>query len=448
MLTPDQARDIAVRLVEQARAAGATAADAMLMADRSSSVSVRLGELEDVSRSEGQEIGLRVFDGQRSATISSSDLSSEALATLVERALAMAREAPEDPFAGLAPAELLLRDEPPELDTFDGEEPEPAALRARALAAEEAARAVPGVANSNGASASASASTVALATSGGFAGAYRASGFSNSASVVAGEGGAMQRDYAYHSARHLSDLEEAEAIGRRAGERAAARVGPVKPEPGRYPIIFDPRVATSLLGHLVGAITGSGIARGTSFLLGKLGERVFAPGVTVRDDPHRPRGLRSRPFDGEGLPARPLDLIGDGVLQTWLAESAAARQLGIAPTGHAVRGVGGAPGAGPSNLSLQPGPRSREELLAAFPRAILVTELIGQGVNGVTGDYSRGAAGFLVEGGEVGRPVAEITIASNLIEMFRTLEPGSDLHYRRGVDAPTVLVPEMTVAAG
>jgi PmbA protein len=448
MLTPDQARDIAVRLVEQARAAGATAADAMLMADRSSSVSVRLGELEDVSRSEGQEIGLRVFDGQRSATISSSDLSSEALATLVERALAMAREAPEDPFAGLAPAELLLRDEPPELDTFDGEEPEPAALRARALAAEEAARAVPGVANSNGASASASASTVALATSGGFAGAYRASGFSNSASVVAGEGGAMQRDYAYHSARHLSDLEEAEAIGRRAGERAAARVGPVKPEPGRYPIIFDPRVATSLLGHLVGAITGSGIARGTSFLLGKLGERVFAPGVTVRDDPHRPRGLRSRPFDGEGLPARPLDLIGDGVLQTWLAESAAARQLGIAPTGHAVRGVGGAPGAGPSNLSLQPGQRSREELLAAFPRAILVTELIGQGVNGVTGDYSRGAAGFLVEGGEVGRPVAEITIASNLIEMFRTLEPGSDLHYRRGVDAPTVLVPEMTVAAG
>jgi PmbA protein len=448
MLTPDQARDIAVRLVEQARAAGATAADAMLMADRSSSVSVRLGELEDVSRSEGQEIGLRVFDGQRSATISSSDLSSEALATLVERALAMAREAPEDPFSGLAPAELLLRDEPPELDTFDGEEPEPAALRARALAAEEAARAVPGVANSNGASASASASTVALATSGGFAGAYRASGFSNSASVVAGEGGAMQRDYAYHSARHLSDLEEAEAIGRRAGERAAARVGPVKPEPGRYPIIFDPRVATSLLGHLVGAITGSGIARGTSFLLGKLGERVFAPGVTVRDDPHRPRGLRSRPFDGEGLPARPLDLIGDGVLQTWLAESAAARQLGIAPTGHAVRGVGGAPGAGPSNLSLQPGQRSREELLAAFPRAILVTELIGQGVNGVTGDYSRGAAGFLVEGGEVGRPVAEITIASNLIEMFRTLEPGSDLHYRRGVDAPTVLVPEMTVAAG
>ena len=448
MLTPDQARDIAVRIVEQAQAAGASAADAMLIADRSSSVSVRLGELEDVSRSEGQEIGLRVFDGQRSATISSSDLSGEALATLVERALAMAREAPEDPFAGLAPPELLLREPPPELDSFDGEEPEPAALRARALAAEEAARAVPGVANSNGASASASASTVALATSGGFAGAYRASGFSNSASVVAGEGGTMQRDYAYHSARHLADLEEAEAIGRRAGERAAARVGPVKPEPGRYPIIFDPRVATSLLGHLVGAITGSGIARGTSFLLGKLGERVFAPGLTVRDDPHRRRGLRSRPFDGEGLPARPLDLVADGVLQTWLAESAAARQLGIAPTGHAVRGVGGAPGAGPSNLSLQPGPRSREQLLAVFPRAILVTELIGQGVNGVTGDYSRGAAGFLVEGGEIGRPVAEITIASNLIEMFRTLEPGSDLHYRRGVDAPTVLVPEMTVAAG
>jgi PmbA protein len=448
MLTPDQARDIAVRLVEQAQAAGATAADAMLMADRSTGVSVRLGELEDVSRSEGQEIGLRVFAGQRSATISSSDLSQEALGTLVERALAMAREAPEDPFAGLAPSELLQRGAAADLDAFDSEEPEPAALRLKALVAEKAARAVAGVTNSNGASASASASTVALATSGGFAGAYQASGFSNSASVVAGEGGAMQRDYAYHSARHLADLEEAEAIGRRAGERAAARVGPAKPEPGRYAVIFDPRVASSLLGHFTAAITGSSIARGTSFLLGKLGERVFASGVTVRDDPHRQRGLRSRPFDGEGLPVRTLDLVADGVLTTWLAESAAARQLGLPPTGHAVRGVGGAPGAGPSNLSLQPGGRSRQELLAAFPRAILVTELIGQGVNGVTGDYSRGAAGFLVEGGEIGRPVAEITIASNLREMFATLEPASDLRYRRGVDAPTVLVPEMTVAAG
>ena len=448
MLNPDQARDIAARLIEQALKAGATAADAMLMAENSSGVSIRLGELEDVHRSEGQEIGLRVFDGQRSASVASSDLSPEALDVLVERAVAMAREAPEDPFAGLAPQDLLLRGAAPELDAFDPQEPDPAALRRLAAEAENAARAVAGVTNSNGGSASASSSTVALATSGGFAGAYRASGFSNSASVVAGEGGSMQRDYAYHSARHFADLEAPEDIGRRAGERAAARVNPIKPEPGRYAVIFEPRVASSLLGHFSAAITGSSIARGTSFLLGKLGERIFAPGIIIRDDPHRPRGLRSRPFDGEGLPVQAIDLVADGILTSWMMDSASARQLGFKPTGHATRGISGAPGAGPSNLSLQPGTRSRDELLAAFPRAILVTELIGQGVNGVTGDYSRGAAGFLVEGGEIGRPVAEITIASNLLEMFATLEPASDLRYRRGVDAPTVLVPEMTVAAG
>lgn len=447
MLTPDQARTIAEKLVEQATKAGATAADAMLAADSSSSVAVRLGELEDVSRSEGQEIGLRVFDGQRSATVASSDLSKEALAELVQRAVAMAREAPEDPFAGLAPSDLLLRGEAPDLQAFDPAEPAPAALRARALSAEDAARSVAGVTNSNGGSASASASTVALATSGGFSGAYRASGHSTSASVVAGEGSAMQRDYAYHSARHLEDLEDPEAIGRRAGERAAARVGATKIAPGRMPVLFDPRVATSLIGHFVAAINGSAIARQTSFLLGKLGERVFAPGITIHDDPLRLRGLRSRPFDGEGLPSRPMNLVEDGVLTTWLADSAAARQLGISPTGHAARGIGGAPGASPSNLTMLPGKRSREDLLQAFPRAILVTELIGQGVNGVTGDYSRGAAGFLVTGGEIGAPVSEITIASNLLDMFANLEPGSDLEIRDGIDSPTILVPEMTVAS-
>jgi PmbA protein len=448
MLTHEQAQDIATRLVELARKNGASAADAMLVADMSSGVSVRLGELEDVSRSEGQEVGLRVFDGQRSASVASSDFSEEALSGLVERAIAMAREAPEDPYAGLAPTELLLEGAAPDLDGFDPYEPQPAELRAMALRAENAARGVEGVTNSNGGSASASRSTVALATSGGFAGAYRSSGFSVSASVVAGEGAAMQRDYDYHSARHFADLDDAEKIGRQAAERAVARVGPTKPEPGRYPVLFDPRVSTSLLGHLSGAISGAAVARGTSFLLERLGDRVFAPGVTIRDDPHRLRGLRSRPFDGEGLPVRAVDIVADGVLTTWLADSAAARQLGIAPTGHAARGVSGAPGAAPSNLMLLAGNRTREELLAAYPRAILITELIGQGVNGVTGDYSRGASGFLIEGGEIVRPVAEITVASNLKEMFATLEPGSDLELRRGIDAPTVLIPEMTVAAG
>jgi PmbA protein len=447
MMTPDAAQDLAQQLVAKALRAGATAADVMLGANGASGVSVRLGELEDVDRSESEEAGLRVFVGRRSASVASSDLSAEALDGLVERAVTMAREAPEDPYAGLAPPELLLRGAWPDLDAFDPVEPSPAKLRARALAVEAAARGVAGVSNSNGGSASWSSSVVALATSGGFAGAYRASGHSTSASVVAGEGGGMQRDYAYHSARHLGDLEEAEAIGRRAGERAVARLNPVKPDSGKMAVIFDPRVASSLLGHFSVAITGAAIARQTSFLLGKLGERVFAPGVIIRDDPHRRRGLRSRPFDGEGLPTKVMDLVADGVVTSWLAESASARQLGIQPTGHAARGTGGAPGASVSNLTLQPGERSRDELLRSVPRAILVTELIGQGVNGVTGDYSRGAAGFLVTGGEIGPAVAEITIAGNLLEMFRTLEPASDLQIRQGIDAPTVLIPEMTVAS-
>ncbi len=448
MLSVSKAQDKAEKLVEQARVAGAEAADAIYIGERSSGVQVRKSALEDVHRSEGEEIGLRVFLGTKSASVSSSDFGEEALSALVGRVLAMAGEAPEDPFAGLAPAELLMTGGLPDLDNWDGAEPEPSALKARALAAEGAALAVAGVTNSNGATATASASTIALATSHGFAGAYRASGHSCSASVIAGEGASMQRDFSWHSARHAADLDDPAEIGRRAGERAVARIGNVKLAPGKLPVIFEPRVAATLLGHFVAAISGSAIARKTSFLLDRLGEPVFAKGITVHDDPLRQRGLRSRAFDGEGLPVKAMDIVADGVLTSWLAASADARQLGIAPTGHAVRGVSGAPGAGPSNLFLAAGARSREQLLAAFPRAILVTELIGQGVNGVTGDYSRGAAGFLIEHGEIAGPVAEITIASNLKDMFATLEPGSDLRFRRGVDSPTVLVPEMVVASG
>ena len=427
--------------------AGASAADAMIGVSRSSSISVRLGQLEDVDRSESFEVGLRLFAGQRSATVSTANLDPAGFAELADRALAMARQAPEDPYAGLADPALLGRDEPPALDLFDPTEPDLAELRARAAEAEDAARAVVGVTNSNGGSAGAGSSLVALATSTGFARAVRSSHHSISASVVAGEAGALQRDYAYHGTRHLSDLEPASDVGRRAGERAVARLNPVRPESGPCAILFDPRVSSSLLGHLVASVTASAVARRTSFLLDALGEQVFARGVTVRDDPTRVRGLRSRAFDGEGLPCRPLDLIADGVLTSWLAESASARQLGIAPTGHAGRSVGGSPGAGPSNLTLLPGKRSREELLRSVPRAILVTELIGQGVNPVTGDYSRGAAGFLVEGGEIGPAVSEITIAGNLKDMFLALEPADDLMLRQGIDAPTLLVPEMTVAS-
>jgi len=335
----------------------------------------------------------------------------------------------------------------PFLDAIDEYDPDPAELRARALSAEQAALAVSGVTNSNGASASASRSSVALATSGGFSGAYRSSSFGCGVSVIAGEGSGMQRAHRSHSTRHQSDLENAEDIGREAGERAVAKLNPGRPKAGRYAILFDSRVSATLLGGLAGAISGSSIASKTSFLQDKLGERIFAKGVTIVDDPLRLRGLRSRPFDGEGLRVSRRELIADGVLTSWMATSADARQLGIAPTGHAARGAGGAPGASPSNLFIKAGARSREELLAAFPEAVLVTEMIGHGTNLVTGDYSRGASGFMVRNGEIAEPVAEITIASNLLHMFAKLEPGSDLEFRRGIDAPTILIPEMTVGA-
>ncbi len=448
MLSVEQARSTAESLVSRAIAAGADAADAIYSGDRSGSVQVRLGELEHVGRSEHEEVGLRLFIGSKSATASTSDFSPDALAELVARAMAMAAEAPDDPYAGLAPADMLQRGAAPDIDSHDPGEPDPQTIRNRALDAERAALAVPGVTNSSGGSAGSSASTIALATSSGFVGAWRSTGYSCSASVIAGEGAGMQRDHAWHSARHDEDLDPTEEIGRLAGERAVARIGSVKPKPGRYPVLFDPRVASSLLGHLAGAITGSSVARKASFLQDRLGTRIFSEGVTLIDDPLRRRGLRSRPFDGEGLAVARTEIVADGLLRTWLADSASARQLGIAPTGHASRGVGGAPGAGPSNFYLAPGTRSRDQLLAAFPQAVLVTELIGHGVNPVTGDYSRGAAGFMVRDGEITEPMSEMTIASNLIEMFATLEPASDLELRRGIDSPTLLVPEMTVAAG
>jgi PmbA protein len=447
MLSPDQARVVAEDIVERGIRAGATAADAIYVGNRSSGVEVRLGELDSVQRSEGEEIGLRLFIGQRSATAASSDLSDEALRLLVERCLAMAGEAPEDPYAGLAPPELLHSGDGPALDSDDGLDPDPEELRSRALEAERAALAVSGVTNSSGGAATASAATVALATSGGFSGAYRSSAHGCSMTAVAGEGSAMQRDHEWHSARHLEDLEAAAQIGRRAGERAVARVGAARPKPGKYPVIFDPRVSSTMLSHLAGAINGSGIARRTSFLQDKLGAPIFAAGVSIIDEPLRCRGLRSRPFDGEGVRVERKALVEGGVLMSWIAESASARQLGIQPTGHAARGTGGAPAAAPSNLYMAAGTRTREDLLAAFPDALLIVELIGQGVNGVTGDYSRGAVGFMVRGGEIAEPVAEITVASNLIDMFATLEPASDLEFRRGTDAPTILIPEMTVGA-
>jgi PmbA protein len=446
MLTPEAARDRAHDIVSRARAAGADAADAVLGASASIEVSVRLGALEDVGRSEEEELGLRVFVGRRSASVSSSDLSIAAMDVLVERAVAMAREAPEDQYSGLAPEDRLMTGAIPDLDLSDGGDAHPASLKEVSLAAEDAARAVPGVTNSEGGGASASQVAWALATSHGFSGSYGTTSYGLSASVLAGSGGAMQRDYAYHSARHRAQLDSAEDIGRKAGERAVARISPGKLASGAMPVVFDPRVGASLIGHLVGAISGASIARGTSFLLGKLGERIFAEGIHIVDDPLRPRGLRSRPFDGEGLSVSATDIVQDGVLQTWLLESASARQLGLQPTGHAARGGAGAPGVSTTNTHLANGQVSRDALIADIEHGIYITELIGMGVNGVTGDYSRGASGFRIEDGQITGPVDEFTIAGNLGEMFLNLTPANDLEFRYATNVPTLRIDGMMVA--
>jgi PmbA protein len=446
MLTTKEAEARAAALVERARRAGADAADALYYADASTAVQVRLGALEDVSRAEGEAMSLRFFVGQRSASVTSSDLSDEALAALVERAGAMAREAPEDPWSGLAPEDRLMVGAGPDVEADDGADPAPVDLKARALAVEEAGRSVAGITNSEGAGASAGRTVIALATSHGFCRGYSTSGYSASASLIAGTGSEMQRDYAWHSVRHYTQLEDPETIGRRAAERAVARLRPARLASGAMPVIFDPRVGDSLLGHLTSAISGSSITRRTSFLLDKEGEAVFAEGVTIRDDPHRPRGLRSKPFDGEGVPTRPSDLIAEGRLTGWLLDSASARQLGRAPTGHAVRGASGGPSAGATNVHMEPGPLTRDQLIGEVGHGLYVTQLIGQGVNPVTGDYSRGASGFIIDKGRLGAPVEEITIAGNLLDMFARLIPANDLTFRRAVNVPTLRIDGMTVA--
>jgi PmbA protein len=446
MLNTPQACERVHDIVTRARRAGADAADAVIAADQSLSVSVRMGALEDVERSESAELGLRVFAGKRSASVSTSDLSSQSMDALVERVLAMAREAPEDRWAGLAPEAMLLQGAAPDLDLDDGGDVEPQALRDTALAAEDAARAVSGVTNSEGGSASANRAVTALATSGGFTGGYAVTSHSLYASVLAGGGGAMERDYAYHSARHAASLEAPELVGRKAGERAVSRLNPGRVPSGAMPVVFDRRIASSLIGHLIGSIGGGSITRKTSFLLDSLGKRIFAPGIAICDDPLRARGLRSRPFDGEGLPVAASRIVDDGVLTTWLLDSASARQLGMAPTGHASRGVAGAPGVAPANLYMEAGTISPEAMIAEIDDGILVTELIGHGANGVTGDYSRGAVGFRIEKGEITTPVSEITIASNMKDMFLALTPANDLEFRFGINAPTLRIDGMTVA--
>lgn len=441
-----QPLDLLADLIARARSAGADAADAVLISGTSLSVQRRLSKTEHVERSEGQDLGLRVFLGRRAAIVSSSTVAPSSFKELAERAVAMARVVPEDPYAGLADTAA-----PPEtvaLDLEDASEPATEALVARAATAEDAALAVPSITNSEGAEAGFGRTEAFLVTSAGFAGSLLRTSHSVSASAIAGAGTGMQRDYDYHSTIHLADLDDPAAIGRSAAERAIARLNPARPSTAKLPVIYDPRVAGVLLGHLAGAINGASVARGTSFLKDKLGQRIFAAGIVVRDDPRRVRGMRSRPFDGEGTPTAARALIDDGVLTTWLLDSRSARQLGLRSTGHAVRGTGGPPSPSPTNLYLLAGSLTPAELMADIRLGLYVTELIGMGVNGVTGDYSRGAAGFMIRDGAIAEPVAEITIAGNLLNMFAQLTAANDLRFRRGTDSPTVRVEGMTMAGG
>ena len=439
------ALDLLDDLIGRARAAGADAADAVAFESASLSASCRLGVPEDVQRAESRDLGLRVFIGKRQAFVSSSDTASAVLDELVGRALDMARLAPEDPHCGLAEPDLLATDLV-DLDLFDGAEPDAKALMASAETAEAAARAVDGVTNSEGGGASWGRGSVALATSGGYAGAYSTSSHSVSCSVIAGDEDGMQRDYDFASSRHLADLDAATTIGRNAGERAVRRLGPRKVKSCQVPVIFDPRVADSLLRHFAGAINGQAVARGTSFLQDSLGEPVFADGVTVIDDPHRPRGLRSKPVDGEGVTNRRHDLVADGRLTTWLLDGASASQLGLRSTGHAARGTAAPPAPTTTNLYMAPGTVGPDALIADIAAGLYVTELIGFGVNQVTGDYSRGASGFWIENGELAYPVSEMTVAGHLKQMFAAIVPADDLSFRHGTNAPTLRIEGMTVA--
>ena len=442
ILDQTSSRDRADALVRAALKAGADAADAVAVRGASLSVGVRLGKLEDTQRAEGDDFGLRVFIGKRHASVSANAFNDPA--ELAERAVAMAKIAPEDPFAGLAPADRLATAFA-DLDLLDPVPVSSERLIALAMEAEDAARAVSGVTNSGGAGASWSVGGLVLVTSHGFSGAYLGSRHSISATAIAGEGTGMERDWESSSKIHAADLDAAAEIGRKAGERAVRRVAPRKVPSGTATVIYDPRASGGLVGHLASAINGASIARKTSFLKDKLGQQVFARGIQISDDPTRRRGLGSRPFDGEGLTGDVLNVIEDGVLTTWFLDSSTARELGLQSNARASRGVG-SPHPSSTNLTLHAGTVSRDDMIKSVNSGLYITDMIGSGVNGVTGDYSRGCSGFWIENGELTYPVSEITIAGNLKDMFQRIVPADDLVYRYGTNAPTVLIEGLTIA--
>ena len=433
-------------VVAAALRAGATEAEAVFAERASLSVSVRLGKLEEVEREESRELGVRVFIGARQASVSASDISREGRDKLVERALAMARLAPEDPYAGLAQAEVLAREPSADFELFDPDEPDAAGLEVAAQACEAAALAVPGVMNSGGAGAGWSSSNWRMVTSGGFSGSHRTTASSLSAQAIAGQGSQMEQDWDARTTRWRDDLPPPHEIGAEAGRRASAALGAHKIRSTTAPVIFEDRVAGSLLGPFIGAISGPSVARGVSFLKDKLGQRVFTPGVELLDDPHLRRGLGSSSFDDEGVANRPTALVEDGVLRTWLLNSSSARQLGLETTGHAARGLAGPPGVGVTNLTLAPGTEDMAGLMRLAGSGLLVTSMFGPSLNANTGDWSAGCSGFWFENGEAAFPVTEITVAGNLVDIYRRLVPGSDLRMRRQVNSPSLLVDDLSIA--
>jgi PmbA protein len=435
----------AERLVKAALAAGADAADAAALRSMSLSIEVRDGAVEESERAEGDDLGLRVLVGRRQAVVSTNDLSADGTGRLAERAVAMAKAAPEDKFAGLADPSLLAHDFP-DLDLIDPDLPTVTELENQARAAEAAGLSIKGVAKSGGASASAGIGGMVLVTSTGFNGAYLGSRHGISMMAIAGTGTGMERDYDYTSALHASDLDGPEKIGRSAGERAVKRVNPRKVTTRKVPVVFDPRVAGTLVGHLASAANGASVARKTSFLRDKMGEKIFADGISIIDDPLRKRGLRSQPFDGEGVSGKAMALIDDGVLRNWLLDSATARELDLVTNGRAHRSTSSVPSPGASNLHMEPGKLSPEQLIADIKDGFYVTDLIGMGVNMVTGDYSRGASGFWIENGERTFAVSEVTIAGHLIDIFRNITPANDLKFRYATNAPTLRLEGLTVA--
>lgn len=444
----DMLASLSDRLLAAARRAGAEAADALAVREASLSVDVRGGALEQAERAEGLEIGLRVLIGRRQACVSASDISDRTLAEMAERAVAMAREAPEDPGAGLAdPAQLAGDTGTAALELADpAPEPGPERLEELARAAEAAALEVDGVAQVQASGASWGQREIHLAATNGFSGGYARTSSSLSCVAISGEGTGMERDHAAESRTFAADLPGPEEVGRLAGERAAAMRGARRARTGAWPVLYDERISSGLIGHLLSAINGLAIARGASWARDLLGAEVLPRGLSLREDPHRPRISGSRPFDAEGLATAPRQIVMDGVLQGWVLDLATGRKLSLDSTANAVRGPSAPPSPAVTNVTLSPGRATREDLISQMGTGLLVTSLIGATINPNTGDYSRGVSGFWIEGGEIVHPVTEVTVAGNLRDMLRRITPANDARDHLSRRVPSLLVEGLTLA--